>query len=102
MRPLSWDFSWGSDSGFTSHVPIAASRFYFLMAGSYDIDIGPSGRVHSEAHAVSNTGTIVGEMGDIHVAIFDSSGEGNCIDLGQGYAWGVNDNQQIVGSRKDL
>ncbi|MBN2376618.1 MAG: hypothetical protein JXD22_09460 [Sedimentisphaerales bacterium] len=68
-----------------------------------DIDIGPLDSVHSEAHAVSNNGIIVGESGSqAHATIFESSGPGNNIDLGPGYARAVNNNQQIVGMRKYL
>ena len=68
-----------------------------------DIDIGSLGLVHSEAQDISNNGIIVGESGSqAHATIYESSGPGNNIDLGPGYAWAVNNSQQIVGMRKYL
>ena len=64
-----------------------------------DIDL-LSERRHSEAHAVSNNGTIVGEAGSQpHITIFDSSGGQNNTDLGEGYAFAVNNNEQVAGRR---
>ena len=82
------------------------ATIFDYTGGGADIDLGPFGRNHSEAHAVSNNGNIVGEAstggGTAHVTIFDSSGGGNNTDLGEGYAFAVNNNLQVVGRRGDM
>jgi len=56
---------------------------------------------NNDAHGINNNGTIIGEdsnTGTIHAVIFDSNG-GIDTDIGEGYAFAVNNNDQVAGRR---